>query len=913
MHDEPTLSILIVDDATEDCITYQRYLMRDPAWRYECAVANTGHAALAYCQTQRPACVLLDYSLPDMNGLEVLEALQQLSPTAPCPVVMLTGTDDVELAVRMMKAGVQDFINKNRTTPPDLQRAVHNAIERARLRRELEESEARFRSFAEQISQVVWFIELNPRRVIYVSPAFETIWGVPTTELYTDPLRWLASIHPDDLPRVEQAFSNWISGLSASYDEEFRIITPTGHLRWVRDRSVARHTEGDTPVRISGIADDITLRKTSEAALAASERRFRLLSEAIPQLVWTCDETGNCDYLNNRWLAYTGQTLTGSLGKTWLAVVHPDDVAAAQTVWTQAVATGQVYEAEFRMRRADGVYRWHLGRAVPYKETDGEITKWFGTNTDIEDRKQDELNRERLAAIVEFSEDAILTLSMEGRVTSWNAGAERLFGYSATEILDHPSTILSPPAQQFECHQVIEQIAQGEHLRHFETVRMTKDGRLLDVSLSFSPLRDATGKIVGISTIVRDISQRKQAEQERELLLNREQRARKQAESANRLKDDFLATVSHELRTPLSHMYGWVKLLRNNSLSAAETERALETIERNMNAQKSLIEDLLDVSRIITGKMRLDVRAFPLPAVVESAIESIRPAAEAKGVRLQVIVDPRSHTISGDPERLQQIVWNLLSNAIKFTSKNGRVQIRIERHNSDVHIVISDTGLGIDPEFLPYIFERFRQQDSSRGRQQGGLGLGLAIVRHLTELHGGKVSAESPGLGQGATFRVELPLAVTHSLPPDLNDRHPAVTSNISLPQNQRLKGVRVLIVDDDADSLALLEVVLQPTGAELRQAQNMQAALDILEIWRAHVLVSDIGMPEGDGYELMRRVRQMCNAEKFWLPAVALTAYASAEDRMMALAAGFQMHVTKPVEPAELITVVASLAGRLN
>lgn len=399
---------------------------------------------------------------------------------------------------------------------------------------------------------------------------------------------------------------------------------------------------------------------------------------------------------------------------------------------------------------------------------------------------------------------------------------------------------------------------------------------------------------------------------EEKRLFAAERQARELAEQANRLKDEFLATVSHELRTPLNHMLGWILLLRGGRLAPDKAAEALDTIERNARAQNRLVDDLLDVSRIVTGKLQLHIQSVVPAQVIEAAVASARPAAEARGVRLEVILDSRPGVISGDPDRLQQIVWNLVSNAIRFTPKGGRVQVRLERARSHIEILVSDTGEGIQPEFLPQVFDRFSQADSSFRRRHGGLGLGLAIVRHLVELHGGEVSASSPGLGQGATFTVRLPLTVMHRTAPVPELPEISVQSRTAVEGLQRLDGVRVLVVDDEAEARLLLATILTQNGAEARTAGSMLEAISSLDTWAPDVLVSDIGMPNGDGYDLIRRVRQLNAATGRWLPAVALTAYAHTEDRMRALAAGFQMHVTKPVEPRELLRVIASLTGRL-
>lgn len=397
---------------------------------------------------------------------------------------------------------------------------------------------------------------------------------------------------------------------------------------------------------------------------------------------------------------------------------------------------------------------------------------------------------------------------------------------------------------------------------------------------------------------------------ERDRALASEQAARAAAETSNRLKDEFLAVVSHELRSPLNAMLGWVQMLRAGRLNETMTAKALETIERNARAQTQLIEDLLDVSRIITGKIRLNVRSCELVPIIEAAIDTVRLAADAKEVRLQSILDPWAGPVSGDSERLQQVIWNLLSNAIKFTPKKGRVQIRLERINSHVESTVSDTGIGISLDFQPYVFERFRQEDSSTTRSYNGLGLGLALVRHLVELHGGTVAVASPGVGQGTTFIVKLPLMpVVRLQTTDLGRVHPTISSGVPFDNLPTLEGVRVLVVDDEADTRDFITTVLAECGAEVKAVESAAKVLEAIPQWQPDILVSDIGMPEEDGYSLLCKVRALESKRERQIPAVALTAYARVEDRIQALSAGFGQHVTKPVEPAELVAVIANLA----
>ncbi|HEV2914802.1 MAG TPA: response regulator [Pyrinomonadaceae bacterium] len=413
------------------------------------------------------------------------------------------------------------------------------------------------------------------------------------------------------------------------------------------------------------------------------------------------------------------------------------------------------------------------------------------------------------------------------------------------------------------------------------------------------------------AALQQEVVERKQAEEERARMLIREQVARAEAEAANRTKDEFLATLSHELRTPLTSILGWSHLLRTNKLDQENMARALETIERNARSQSQLIDDLLDVSRIITGKLRLDVRPVELVTVIEAAIDSMRPAAEAKAVNFAVTLDRAASQVSGDSNRLQQVVWNLFSNAVKFTPEGGRVEVRLERRDGHAQITVSDTGQGIAPQFLPFIFDRFRQADGSTTRKHGGLGLGLAIVRHLVELHGGTIKVHSDGEGHGATFSIALPLRVGHQS--DGGGELSSVVIKESLDTfkcSPVLDGLRILIVDDEEDARELISTVLKQCSAEVRACASAAEALSVLQEWKTDLLISDIGMPEEDGYSLIKKVRQLGD-QHGQIPAIALTAYASTEDRIRILSAGFQMHVAKPVEPEELVTVIANVAGR--
>ena len=423
------------------------------------------------------------------------------------------------------------------------------------------------------------------------------------------------------------------------------------------------------------------------------------------------------------------------------------------------------------------------------------------------------------------------------------------------------------------------------------------------------PLRGAAGEVVQWFGTNTDVEEQRQVREQRQQLLEGERVARAEAERANRMKDEFLATLSHELRTPLNAILGWSQILCRGEPNADDLKQGLQTIERNAQAQTQLIEDLLDMSRIMSGKVRLDVQTVDPSEFVGAAVDTVRHAADSKGVRVRVVLDPAAGPVSGDPNRLQQVVWNLLSNAIKFTPKGGQVQVTLGRVKSHVCVSVADTGQGIKAEFLPHVFDRFRQADGSTTRRHGGLGLGLAIVKHLVELHGGTAEAASPGEGAGSTFTVCLPVSIARARPRPAAAATGGKGDGAAESDCAALAGVRVLAVDDEPDSRQLIKRILEACGAEVRTAGSANEALGVIPEFRPDVVISDIGMPEQDGYEFIRRARGLAGVAR--TPAIALTAFARSEDRTRALRAGFLAHVAKPVEPAELVATVASVSGR--
>src|SRR5687767_896375 len=569
----------------------------------------------------------------------------------------------------------------------------------------------------------------------------------------------------------------------------------------------------------------------------------------------------------------------------------------------------------------------HIDPTLPRYGTDPIHRKISSAMTETSS-KETLLNAAVLHWMHDLAAQGIVTTDFELNVVEWNQWMEEHTGKRAHDVIGNNLLELFPELTErrldrhykWALEGQVRVLSQGLHgyLIAMPAVSGEHGTAQMQQAVRISPLSHE-GRVIGTLTIIEDVTERvaREAElqaqiEERSRLLSSEKLARNEAERANRLKDEFLATISHELRNPLNAILGWAHMMRLGTLTPANTERAVETIYRNAQSQAQLVADLLDVSRIISGKLSLDVRTVDLISIVNAAVDSIRPSVEAKSIRLQTMLDPAAGPISGDANRLQQVVWNLLTNAVKFTPTGGHVEVKLQRIESHVEIVVSDSGVGISKEFLPYVFDRFRQADASTTRIHGGLGLGLSIVRQLVDLHGGTVSVSSEGEGKGATFTITLPFiaVVSNQNEPDTVDPVQSDESK-SFEGLPSLEGLKILVVDDEADTRELIREVLKECGSEVITSGSAAEALVALEQHKPDILISDLGMPDEDGYSLISKIRALPDDRGGQIPAAALTAYARAEDRMRVLRAGFQFHLPKPVDSAELVTVVASLAGR--
>jgi len=750
-------------------------------------------------------------------------------------------------------------------------------------------------------------------RVTFVNPVAESLTGWSHDQASGQPLDQVFRIVNEETRlTVESPVTKVLrEGVVVGLANHTILLSKDGREIPVDDSGAPIRKESDQSIAgVILVFRDVTERKRNEKTMRALQERFAKAFSAspVPMSIVTYDEGRYVD-VNESFLKENGYTREEVIGRTTTEMNIYVDNEERDRLRQIVIEQGRLRNYEVRRRLKTGEIRVALASS--------EIIDLHGerciltTTFDITDREIAEATRARLAAIVESSDDAIIGKDLQGIITSWNAGAERIFGYSADEMIGRPVTVLHPPDRAEEEIQILERLRRGEPIDHFETVRVRKDGHPIDVALTVSPIKDGTGRIIGASKISRDITDRKKAEKERERLLASEKEARAEAEAANRLKDEFLATVSHELRTPLTAILGWSALLKQDASNEQAVRKAMEVIERNAKAQTQIIGDILDVSRIITGKLSLDLQPVELDLVIHAAINTVRPAIDGKEIILKVHLEPQRQVVFGDPNRLQQIVWNLLSNAVKFTPKGGSIDIGLKHIDSNVEISVRDSGMGIGKEFLPYVFERFRQADASMTRSHGGLGLGLSIVRHLVEMHGGMVSAESDGENKGSMFKVTLPAAAISEVAPMLGGYAPARVDTMgveSVHKDPMLNGLRILVVDDQADTREIIARVLANSGAEVKTASAADEAMDIFLQWKPEILISDLGMPTQDGIHFIRKIRSLQAENGATVPAIALTAYTREEDRTAALSAGYDLHLPKPATPSELVTAVSSL-----
>jgi len=661
--------------------------------------------------------------------------------------------------------------------------------------------------------------------------------------------------------------------------------------------------------------------------LRNTEERFKLLVESVRDYaIFMLDPDGIVLTWNAGAERFKGYRANEIIGQHFSRFYPPEALQRELPEHELRVATDTgTFEDEGWRVRKDGSLFWANVVITAVRNADGHLLGFAKVTRDLTQRRahEEDLRRseERFRLMIEgVAEYAIFMLDANGRVATWNIGAERIKGYTASDIIGQHFSIFYPKDARdsgWPEHELQEAAEKGSFVDN--GWRLRKDGTTFWANVTITALRDDTGHLLGYAKLTRDMTETKRVEvmelanQQREEMLDAERSARMAAQRATRVKDEFLATLSHELRTPLSAILGWTQvLLRGESPKGPEThKRALEVIDRNARAQVQLIDDLLDLSRIMTGKIRLDLHQVSFTSIVEAAVDSAIPSADAKGIRLKAILGAGHDIVSADGARLQQVVWNLLTNAIKFTAKGGQIQVLLQRVNSHLELSVSDTGIGIPASYLPQVFDRFSQKDSTTTRAYGGLGLGLAICKQLVELHAGSIKAASQGEGKGATFSVQLPLSIVQAEAEFSPRIHPTVETqpgeDLALPT---LEGVHVFVVDDEPDARELLRTVLEDQGAKVTSFNSAPDALAALKTTKPTILVCDVGMPKMDGYQLMRTLRAE-ESRDGRIPALALTAFARAEDRKRSLVAGYQAHMVKPFDVGELILVVADLVGR--
>ncbi|MBO0726506.1 MAG: PAS domain S-box protein, partial [Blastocatellia bacterium] len=813
----------------------------------------------------------------------------------------------------------------------DVSQRKQAEAERERLLREIEAERNRLRQILEQLPIGVYIVEAPSGRPIFCNREAESMLRHPL--LAADDYRGYAqygALREDGSPYRA---------------EDYPISRATVSGESIRGE-VVRYRRGDgsetilsvdaAPIsdskgrRVLAVATfiDIAERKQAEEALRESEERFSKAFRASPDgLAITRLSDGVILEVNDSWLNLLGYESDEVLGKGWTRFGFPVYPADRRRVVATMEEQGYIRDFEMAVNRKSGETILIMISIEPI-ELRGEPCLVTIVHDITQRKRAEEARREseeqarRQLAYIEaiyatapvglcFVDTDLRHLSLNERLAEITGKpVEQHIGRTVREVLPDAADTIEPVLRRV--------IETGEPSMNVEQSVVTdaQPGVLRHFIASFYPIKNGGGRVLGVNAGVMEITERKKIEEERERLLREEKALREEAEAANRMKDEFLATISHELRTPLTSILGWARMLTRGGLTTPQARHALDVIAQSAQSQTQLIEDILDTSGIITGRFKLDARPVEIEHIFHAAVDVIKPSAEAKGVVLSEMIEAPDGMVLGDDSRLRQAVWNLLSNAVKFTNKGGRIEARLGRAEGQIEITVKDTGIGIEPKFLPHVFDRFSQANASSTRKYGGLGIGLAIVRHIIEMHGGGVLASSPGKDQGATFKIRLPLISGLRLErpegPGVEPLPPTKERKM-LETGGRLEGVRVLLVEDNLDTLEMLKFIFAEAGAEVITATSVDDALGALDSFRPDALVSDIAMPDRDGYDLIREVRSREPERGGKIPAVAVTAYARAEDRVRVLAAGYQMNIAKPIAPDELIAVVASLTGHID
>ncbi|MEH1921136.1 PAS domain-containing protein [Nostoc sp.] len=783
--------------------------------------------------------------------------------------------------------------------------------ERRHIEISLRQSNERFELAAAAVNCLIYDWEIG-RNTVERTQGLTQVFGYTQQETEPTFQWWQERIHPDDQERVNDQFMASMAN-GNRYRIDYRVRHQDGRYLWVQDQGFAVRDANGQVVRVVGATTDITEQQAAlqerqqiETNLRESEERIRLATNAAELGMWFWNITTNEVIWTDKCRQLFGVSLEAEISfEIFLNCVHPEDRQCIHEAIACSIEEKVDCDIEYRILWSDGSIHWIAAKGRVFYDAEGQAVRMMGTTQDITQRKQVENDlRQRETQLRRLVDSNIIGIifATPDRITEANEAFLEMVGYSREELLAGKirRQNMTPPEYHTLDRQGLEQLLTVGICTPFEKEYIRKDGSRIPILIGGALVeRDPVSWIC----FILDLTPRKQLEKA----------LRQQAEElkqANRNKDEFLAILSHELRSPLNPILGWSSLLKSRKFDEATTNRALETIERNAQLQIQLIDELLDVSRIIRGKLNLTFATVNLVAVIDAALETVRLIAETKSIQIKVQVDPNVGKVLGDYYRLLQVVGNLLSNAVKFTPSGGSVEVSLslsrEFTSDSALIQVKDTGQGISPEFLPHVFEYFRQADSSTTRKFGGLGLGLAIVHHLVELHGGTATAASPGIGQGAVFTVRLPLMKESEGAGEAGGAGEKFNSSV-------LRGLRILIVDDDVDTREFLHFLLQQNGALISAAASVNEALKTISQAVPNLLISDLGMPEMDGYSLIKMLRAMPKEEGGEIPAIALTAYAGESDRDRVLAAGFQRHIAKPVQPTELLTSIADLLGQNN
>jgi PAS domain S-box-containing protein len=951
--------VLVVDDNAD----MRNYVRRLLSGDYEVVTAADGAKALEVARESLPALILSDVMMPVLDGFGLLAAIRSETALASIPVILLSARAGEEATLDGVRAGANDYLVKPFSARELLAR-VKAQIDRSRYERELAAAEQRLQTAMAAAKMAAWEWDVAADAV-KASVTTADVYGLLPGETIASSSAGFRLVHPEDRDRHTSTVRAAVAR-GEGFHSEFRIIRPIdGRVAWLEERSHVITDSRSGVTHMVGLVMDVSERKNAELALRRNEERARFLvrlddklrimsdpaemSGAAARLLaehFKCDralyvevdaDEDKCsvtgEYSPNL-PSILGIYRISEYGADYIATVRANrpyvehdttrnSLSVQEREAFAALQIGSFISAPlFKGGRLVAIFVVHAQQPRTWREEEIEDVALVAS------RCWESIERARVARALAASEDR-LALSVESAELGtfycpmplgpivWNKKCKEHFWLPVDAEIDFDRfySILHADDRQ-RTREAVERAVFHREPYDIEYRTVAPDGRIRWVRAKGRAFYDAGGKPTRFDGVTLDITELKIAEQRREELFAAERSAREQAEHVSRMKDEFLATLSHELRTPLNAILGWSLILNRSPLDSDDAKQGLAAIERNARAQTQMIEDLLDMSRIISGKVRLDVQKTLLADVVAQAVQSVRPSAEVKGVRLITVLDPHAGPIAGDAGRLQQVVWNLLTNAIKFTHKGGKVQIVLERVNSHLELSVADDGEGIDPAFLPHVFERFRQADASTTRRHGGLGLGLNIVKQLVELHGGSVRVKSPGPGKGSTFTMTLPVAASTE-PTDsekqVHRQHPQAPSpQPSRVTPPRVDGLRVLVVDDDADARQVMSRILGEGGAIVTTASSVADAMAKLKSDIPAVILSDIGMPGEDGYDLIRKVRALPPASGGRVPAVALTAFARSEDRQRALLAGYQIHVAKPVEPSELLTVCASISQNI-